>query len=155
MAAARDEHVRPSVRPGSADADRRGTRRPGGRRAEPGQRGLAITRTVLRHAEGILGAGHPHTLTSRNRLATAYLCSGCPAEAITIYEPLLADRERIHGPEHLETFTASHRLALAYLDAGRVGEAIAIFEPLLVNHERVLSPEHPSTISTHNNLADH
>jgi hypothetical protein len=74
-------------------------------------------------------------------------------EAITLYEPLLADRERIHGPEHLETFTASHRLALAYLDAGRVGEAIAILEPLLTDRERILGTEHPDTLNTRNNLA--
>jgi DNA-binding SARP family transcriptional activator/tetratricopeptide (TPR) repeat protein len=121
-------------------------------RAEPGQRGLAIARTALRHAERILGAEHPNTLTSRNRLATAYLCIGCPAEAITMYEPLLADRERIDGPEHLETFTARHHLALAYLAAGRVGEAIAIFEPLLAGCERVLGNEHPDTLRTRNNL---
>ena len=75
------------------------------------------------------------------------------AEAIAIYEPLLADRERILGAEHPDTLSTRHNLAFAYQAAGRVAEAIAIFEPLLADSERILGAEHPDTLATRHNLA--
>lgn len=121
-------------------------------RAEPGQRGLATAQITLRHAERVLGPGHPHTLTTRDHLALAYHYAGRSGEAIAILEPLLADHERILGVEHPETLTTRHNLALAYLEAGRVGEALRICEALLTDRERILGPDHRETLRARNNL---
>ena len=39
----------------------------------------------------MLGADHPHTLTSRNNLAGAYQAAGDLGRAIPLYEQTLAD----------------------------------------------------------------
>ena len=46
------------------------------------------------------------------------------AEAIAIYEPLLADKERVLGAEHPSTLITRHNLARAYLDARTVASAL-------------------------------
>ena len=50
------------------------------------------------------------------------------AEAIAIYEPLLADRERILGAEHPHTLGTRNNLASAYRAAGRMAEAAALLK---------------------------
>jgi tetratricopeptide (TPR) repeat protein len=122
-------------------------------RAERSQRGLATARITLCHAERVLGAEHPKTLTTREGLAKAYLSTGRTGEAIAIFEPLLADHERIRGVEHPATLFARNSLALAYQHAGRVGESVAIFESLLADRERILGPEHHATLISRHNLA--
>jgi tetratricopeptide (TPR) repeat protein len=120
--------------------------------AEPGQRDLATAQVTLRHAEPLLGAEHPQTLTTREHLASAYLRIERIEQALAIFEPLLADRERILGLEHPDTLRTRNSVAVAYHDAGRVGEAIAIFEPLLGERERILGAEHPDTLSARHDL---
>jgi tetratricopeptide (TPR) repeat protein len=123
-------------------------------RAEPGQRGLGAARRTLRHAERVLVAEHPETLTARHNLADAYHEAGHTGEAIAIYEPLLADRARLRGEEHPDTLATREVLALAYQAAGRVGEAITILVTLVADRVRILGAEHPQTLTTRHNLAD-
>ena len=76
----------------------------------------------------MLGPDHPGTLTSQNNLADAYQEAGRVAEAIPLYEQILADRERVLGPDHPGTLTSRNNLAFAYQEAGRVAEAIPLYE---------------------------
>jgi len=121
--------------------------------AEPGRRDLRIARIVFDRAERILGAEHPETLTARNDLAASHHWVGRSAEAIAIYEALLADHERILGAEHPATLTIRNNLAYTYRKHARVGDAIAILEPLLADREGILGVKHPDTLTTCNNLA--
>jgi tetratricopeptide (TPR) repeat protein len=124
-------------------------------RAEPGQRGLSITRTTLWHAERVLGTEHPDTLFTRHYLAEAYLEDGGGVnEAIAILESLLADRQRICGTEHPDTLATRNDLARSYIYDSRYREAIAILEPLLADCQRILGAEHPGTLSTCHYLAE-
>ena len=67
----------------------------------------------------MLGADHPHTLTSRNNLALAYQDGGGPGgRAIPLFERTLADCERVLGADHPDTLGSRNNLALAYQDAG-------------------------------------
>ena len=61
----------------------------------------------------MLGADHPVTLTSRHNLATAYWAGGRAAEAIPLFEQVLAAREHVLGHEHPATVTARNNLAMA------------------------------------------
>src|SRR6266702_2909910 len=81
--------------------------------------------------ERVLGADHPHTLTTRNNLAAAYQSAGRLGEAIPLYERTLADRERVLGADHPETLGSRNNLADAYQSAGRLGEAIPLYERTL------------------------
>ena len=53
----------------------------------------------------------------------SYQDAGRTQDAITIYEPLLADLERILGAEHPDTLGSRNNLANAYQAAGRTAEA--------------------------------
>jgi tetratricopeptide (TPR) repeat protein len=122
-------------------------------RAELSQRGLATAQITLRHAQRVLGAEHPETLTTRQRLAFAHLWTSPGDETIAILKPLLDDRTRILGAEHPDTLKTRHSLAITYLWAVRTEEAIAILEPLLTDIERVLDAEHPTMLGARHNLA--
>ena len=101
----------------------------------------------------VLGPDHPHTLASRNNLASAYRDVGSFSQAIALFEQNLADRLRILGPNHPDTLTSRHNLAGAYQRAGRLGEAIPLFEQVLADRARVLGDDHPHTLASRNNLA--
>ncbi|MBO8087324.1 MAG: tetratricopeptide repeat protein, partial [Marichromatium sp.] len=51
----------------------------------------------------ILGPDHPHTLTTRNNIASLQAKSGAIEAALAAAEALLADRTRILGPDHPDT----------------------------------------------------
>jgi tetratricopeptide (TPR) repeat protein len=93
------------------------------------------------------------TLNSRNSLAAAYLAAGRSAEAIPLFEQILAVRHRTLGPDDPETLISQNNLATAYQDAGRTAEAIRLYELNLEIRERLLGPDHPSTLNSRGNLA--
>lgn len=99
-----------------------------------------------------LGAGHPHTLLMRDRLAAAYEASGRLDDATTLYEQALADRERGLGPAHPDTLTSRSTLARAYRSSGRSGDAIRLAERTLAESERVHGPDHPETLTAGSDL---
>ena len=103
--------------------------------------------------EDVLGADHPVTLTVRNNLAGAYKSAGRLAEAIELFEQVLAERERVLGADHPVTLTVRNNLASAYESVGRFGEAIELYEQVLAERERVLGADHPDTLTVRNNLA--
>ena len=101
----------------------------------------------------VLGPDHPHTLASRNNLASAYRDVGSFSQAIALFEQNLADRLRILGPNHPDTLTSRHNLAGAYQRAGRLDDAITLYEKTLANRTHALGPDHPDTLASRNNLA--
>ncbi|WP_157527194.1 tetratricopeptide repeat protein, partial [Micromonospora rosaria] len=46
---------------------------------------------------------HPDSLTSRHNLAGCYRATGRIAEAVALYERVLAAREQVLGPDHPDT----------------------------------------------------
>ena len=102
--------------------------------------------------EDVLGPDHPVTLAVRNNLAGAYRSVGRFAEAIELFEQVLAEHERVLGPDHPATLTVRHNLTSAYRSVGRLGEAIDAWEKLLPDCQRVLGPDHPATLTVRNNL---
>ena len=61
----------------------------------------------------VLGADHPHTLTSRGNLAGAYQAAGDLGWAIPLYEQTLADSVRVLGADHPQTKIVRGNLAAA------------------------------------------
>ena len=112
---------------------------------------LKDTVTMLTDA---LGPDHPHTLTTRNNLATAHQQAGHLQKAIDMYEALLADRTRLLGPDHPHTLLARNNLATAHHAAGHLPTAIDMYEALLPDMTRLLGPDHPHTLLARNNLAN-
>ena len=100
-----------------------------------------------------LGPDHPHTLTTRNNLATAHHAAGHLSTAIDMHQDLLADRTRVLGPEHPDTLVTRGDLAVTYRDVGNIRKALDMHQALLADRTRVLGPEHPDTLVTRSNLA--
>ena len=103
--------------------------------------------------EDVLGPDHPDTLKSRDSLSGAYESAGRLAEAIELFERVLAERERVLGVDHPDTLNTRDSLAGAYESAGRLAEAIDAWEELLLDCQRVLGADHPVTLTVLNNLA--
>ena len=114
---------------------------------------IAVGEPLAEDLARLLGPDHPDTLNSRNSLAAAYLAAGRVAEAIPLFEQILAVRQRMLGPGDSETLTSQNNLASAYQDAGRTAEAIRLYELNLEIRERLLGPDHPSTLNSRGNLA--
>ena len=114
---------------------------------------IAVGEPLTEDLARVLGPHHPDTLNSRNSLAAAYLAAGRVAEAIPLFEQILAVRQRTLGPGDSETLTSQNNLASAYQDAGRTAEAIRLYELNLEIRERLLGPDHPSTLNSRGNLA--
>ena len=114
---------------------------------------IAVGEPLAEDLARLLGPDHPDTLNSRNSLAAAYLAAGRVAEAIPLFEQILAVRQRTLGPDDSETLISQNNLASAYQDAGRTAEAIRLYELNLEVRERLLGPDHPSTLNSRGNLA--
>ena len=114
---------------------------------------IAVGEPLAEDLGRLLGPDHPDTLNSRNSLAAAYLAAGRVAEAIPLFEQILAVRQRTLGPDDSETLISQNNLASAYQDAGRTAEAIRLYELNLEVRERLLGSDHPSTLNSRGNLA--
>ena len=115
---------------------------------------IAVGEPLVGDLERLLGPDHPDTLNSRNSLAVAYLGAGRVAEAIPLFEQILAAvRQRMLGPDDSETLISQNNLASAYQDAGRTAEAIRLYELNLETRERLLGPDDPSTLNSRGNFA--
>ncbi|WP_128643935.1 tetratricopeptide repeat protein [Streptomyces sp. SS] len=103
--------------------------------------------------EGILGADHPHLLSSRASLAICYRQGGRTDEAIELLEHVVADSERLLGGDHPDTLLSRNSLASAYLQRARTEDATALLERLVADSERLLGPDHRTSLLARANLA--
>jgi tetratricopeptide (TPR) repeat protein len=124
-----------------------------GQLGDSARQAVAEGEPLIGEFERVLGPDHPYTLTLRSNLAAAYQAAGRLAEAIPLFEQVLAGRERVLGPDDPDTLTSRSNLAVAYADAGRVAEAIRLHDQALADRERVLGRDHPDTLASRNNLA--
>lgn len=117
------------------------------------QEGLNLIEDVLHHHESQQGADHPDALSSRSRLAYAYLMTGDLDRAVPHFERTLSDRERVLGPGHPDTLVSRNNLASAFRAAGDLDRAISWHEQTLADAERELGSDHPRTLTIRGSLA--
>ena len=106
-------------------------------------------------AEAALGtiSSDEVALEGGNAIAYAYVSAGRLADAIALFEEVLADSARILGAVHPSALTTRNNLAYAYMSVGRLADAIALYEQTVADSVRVLGPDHPDTLVSRNNLA--
>ncbi|UKZ96572.1 uncharacterized protein TrAFT101_011354 [Trichoderma asperellum] len=101
----------------------------------------------------VLGAEHPHTLTSMNNLAGVLCSQGKYNEAEVIYRQALELQTKVLGAKHPITLTSINNLALILLNQEKYNEAEAIHRQALELQTKVLGAEHPYIFTSINNLA--
>jgi tetratricopeptide (TPR) repeat protein len=105
-------------------------------------------------AEKLLAPGHPDILTTRDRLATALLGAGRPAEAAQWFQQSLGMWLRSAGPDHPAAVMARIGLGRALVAAGQPADGVGVLSEAVAECERVFGPEHPETLTTRDRLAD-
>ena len=88
-----------------------------------------------------------------SNLAAAYQVAGRIAEAVAMFEEVLARGRRSWAQTTPRRSRAMSNLALAYREAGRTDAAIPMFEDVLRLRKSKLGSDHPDTLKTMNDLA--
>ena len=113
-----------------------------------------LFRSVIEVRSRILGAEHPDTLASRNRLIYALNEEEKHADAEAEARQVVALREKILGVEHPDTLLSRYNLASALYHEGKTGEAERLYREVLKLDEDVIGREHPRTLAARIGLAN-
>ncbi|MBL8175993.1 MAG: tetratricopeptide repeat protein, partial [Bryobacterales bacterium] len=100
-----------------------------------------------------LGARHPLTFASMDRLALAYRSENQFAAAEKIWQELYEHRRTALGESHPDTLHSMHSLAALYRSQGKNAQAVTLYERVWKIRRQVLGFDHPETMRTANNLA--
>jgi serine/threonine protein kinase len=112
-----------------------------------------ILEKARRTRERDLGADHPDTLSTLNRLAQTYLAAGRTSDAIDLHERVRDAQIKKWGAHHPDTLATLHNLASAYQAVRRMPEAIDLLVQVRDARLKLLPADHPDTLSALNNLA--
>ncbi len=110
-------------------------------------------RDLARTSGRLLGAEHPDTLLSGQRLADAYLAAGRAADAIPWFQWVLDRLTDNLGPDHPDVIEARRRLGHAFMAALQVPAAITALERAAAQFEQVCGPGHADTLGARDELA--
>jgi tetratricopeptide (TPR) repeat protein len=102
--------------------------------------------------ERVLGAEHPLTAASLNKLAGLLYAQGDYTGARPLIERAMRITEKVLGAEHPETATSLNNLAALRQDYGDYEQARPLYERALAIREKALGAENPSTAQILNNL---
>jgi len=100
-----------------------------------------------------LGPNHPHTLTTRHKVAYWTGEAGDVVEAVQLLRELLPDQQRVLEPSHPDTLNTRHHIAHWTGAAGNAAEAVRLLRELLPDQQRVFGPDHPDTLATRSSMA--
>jgi tetratricopeptide repeat protein len=112
-----------------------------------------LTARLLPVLERVLGAEHPHTLTTRHQLAYWTGLAGDPAAARDLFAELLPARDQVLGPQHPDALITRATPADWTGQAGDPAAARDLFAGVLSARERVLGADHPRTLAVRASLA--
>jgi tetratricopeptide (TPR) repeat protein len=101
----------------------------------------------------LLGAGHPDTMLTGQRLAEAYLAAGRADDAIPWFQWALDSLTNKLGPDHRDVIEAQRRLGHALVAAQQPPAAITVLERAVSQSEQVCGPGHADTLGAQDELA--
>lgn len=91
----------------------------------------------------VFGPGHPESMVTVERLASAFVAAGRVSEAVAWYQRVMAEWGKAYGPDHPRTLAARVRLGRVLVTAGLFDEAISVLTAALNDAERAYGPGHP------------
>jgi tetratricopeptide (TPR) repeat protein len=110
-------------------------------------------RDLVTTSDQLLGAGHPLTILTGQRLAEACLAADRADDAVIWFQRLLDTQAVQLGPDHPDLIGTRLRLGHALVAAGQFDGAAAVLERTLSDSERAHGPEHADTLGTRDELA--
>ncbi len=113
----------------------------------------ALRREELDLNTRIYGSEHPHTLSTRSNLATILVAQQRYAEALPLFEEVLAARRRLLDPEHPQIALGANHLASTLVQLDRAAEARPYADEALRLRLKALGENHRSTAGAIRTLA--
>lgn len=113
----------------------------------------AIDQSVLDGQQQLLGAEHPHTLSTRSSLAADLRAMGDYDAALELDRATYRSWLDTTGDEYPRTLAAANNLALSLLVTGEFQAALDLDRDTLEKRTRVLLANHPRTLSSGSALA--
>jgi tetratricopeptide (TPR) repeat protein len=104
-------------------------------------------------SDQLLGAGHPHTILSGQRLAEACLAADRADDAATWFQRLLDTQAVRLGPEHRDLIGTRIRLGHALVAARQLDRGIPVLERVLADAEQAYGPGQAETLGARDELA--
>jgi tetratricopeptide (TPR) repeat protein len=101
----------------------------------------------------VFGPGHPESMVTVERLASAFVAAGRVAEAVAWYQRVMAEWGKAYGPDHPRTLAARVRLGRVLVTAGLFDEAIQVLTAALNDAERAYGPGHPECVIIRDEVA--
>ena len=110
-------------------------------------------RDLVTTSDELLGAGHPLTVMTGQRLAEACLAADRADDAVTWFQRLLDTQAVQLGPDNPDLIATRIRLGHALVAARNFDAAASVLKRVLSDSERVRGPEHADTLGARDELA--
>ncbi len=105
----------------------------------------ALRREVLDIFRGIYGDAHPASTVALNNLASVLFAQRRYAEALPVFEQVLAQRRLLHAENHPSIAMAANNVANALLSTGEPARALVLAQEALDIRRPSLGDVHPAT----------
>ena len=116
------------------------------------EKALTLHLQLLTFREKVLGAEHPDTAASYNRIGLVYAEQGDYEKALEYYFKALVILEKVLGEEHPDTAGSYNNIGLVYAKQGDYEKALEYYFKALVIREKALGVEHPDTAASYNRI---
>ncbi len=113
---------------------------------------LESLQLTLRVNIQLMGAEHPNTATSYNKIGNAYCSKGDDSRALENFQRALQIRQRVLGANHLDTAQTHTSLGVVYCRRGDFAEALEHQQRALQIRLHTLGSEHAETAQSFNNI---
>ena len=114
---------------------------------------MAYWQELAQASERLLGPGHPDTITIRDHLARSYLAAGQAANAVSLFQRVLAGLGRSRQPDPAAIAATQVNLGRALVAAGQTGDAVTILGQAMAAFEHLSGPDGMETLRARDELA--
>jgi cellulose biosynthesis protein BcsQ len=112
-----------------------------------------LDKDVLDEQTELLGADHPHTLTTASSYAADLKALGRYDDALAMDEKTRPAWAELYGEDHRRAIDAAHNLAVSYRLNGRVKDALQLDTATLDRYRATTGPRHPNALRSAGNIA--
>jgi tetratricopeptide (TPR) repeat protein/CO dehydrogenase nickel-insertion accessory protein CooC1 len=113
----------------------------------------ALNKLVLDAQTELLGADHPHTLTTASSYAADLRALGRYREALAMDEQTSPAWAELYGEDHRRAIDAAHNLAISYRLTGNVADSLRLDITTQDRYRATIGARHPNALRSAGNIA--